>query len=263
MLDTKKIIAHKSEFIKALDKRHFNAESLFEKIIQLDESRRHLQSQKDDASAEMNKVSKEIGNCFKNGEKEKAEELKQKTTSLKEKVKDLSQKLDEVSSSLQDVLYQIPNTPHASVKKGKDENDNEELYRKGKMPDFDIDPKPHWELAKQYNLIDFEKGNKLTGAGFPVYKGKAAKLQRALINYFLNENEKAGYDEVQVPLLVNPDSGTGTGQLPDKEGQMYHIGQDDLYLIPTAEVPITNLHRSEILRKEDLPIKYTGYTPCF
>ena len=263
MLDIKYIAPHKEEMIKALDKRHFSAEELLDKAIALDEERRSLQAKKDDASAEMNRISKEIGNCFKNGEKEKAEKLKQKTTTLKENIKDLSQKQDEVSASLQNVLYQVPNIPNSSVKKGKDENDNEELYRQGEIPVFDSKPKPHWELAKQYDLIDFEKGNKLTGAGFPVYKGKAAKLQRALINYFLNENEIAGYDEVQVPLLVNPDSGTGTGQLPDKEGQMYHIGQDDLYLIPTSEVPITNLHRSEILRKEDLPMKYTGYTPCF
>ena len=263
MLDIKYIASHKEEMIKALDKRHFSAEELLDKAIALDEERRSLQAKKDDASAEMNRISKEIGNCFKNGEKEKAEKLKQKTTTLKENIKDLSQKQDEVSASLQNVLYQVPNIPNSSVKKGKDENDNEELYRQGEIPVFDSKPKPHWELAKQYDLIDFEKGNKLTGAGFPVYKGKAAKLQRALINYFLNENEIAGYDEVQVPLLVNPDSGTGTGQLPDKEGQMYHIGQDDLYLIPTSEVPITNLHRSEILRKEDLPMKYTGYTPCF
>ena len=263
MLDIKYIAPHKEEIVKALDKRHFSAEELLDKAIALDEERRSLQAKKDDASAEMNRISKEIGNCFKNGEKEKAEKLKQKTTTLKENIKDLSQKQDEVSASLQNVLYQVPNIPNSSVKKGKDENDNEELYRQGEIPVFDSKPKPHWELAKQYDLIDFEKGNKLTGAGFPVYKGKAAKLQRALINYFLNENEIAGYDEVQVPLLVNPDSGTGTGQLPDKEGQMYHIGQDDLYLIPTSEVPITNLHRSEILRKEDLPMKYTGYTPCF
>ena len=263
MLDIKYIALHKDQIIKALDKRHFSAKELFDQAIALDEERRSLQAKKDDASAEMNRISKEIGNFFKTGEKEKAEELKQKTSSLKENIKDLSQKQDKVSSSLHNVLYQVPNIPDSSVKKGKDENDNEELYRQGEIPDFDSKPKPHWELAKQYDLIDFEKGNKLTGAGFPVYKGKAAKLQRALINYFLNENENAGYNEVQVPLLVNPHSGTGTGQLPDKEGQMYHIGQDDLYLIPTSEVPITNLHRSEIFRKEDLPMKYTGYTPCF
>jgi len=263
MLDIKYIALHKDQIIKALDKRHFSAKELFDQAIALDEERRSLQAKKDDASAEMNRISKEIGNCFKKGYKEKAEELKQKTRTLKENIKDLSQKQDKVSSSLHNVLYQVPNIPDSSVKKGKDENDNEELYRQGEIPDFDSKPKPHWELAKQYDLIDFEKGNKLTGAGFPVYKGKAAKLQRALINYFLNENENAGYNEVQVPLLVNPHSGTGTGQLPDKEGQMYHIGQDDLYLIPTSEVPITNLHRSEIFRKEDLPMKYTGYTPCF
>ena len=211
----------------------------------------------------MNKLSKEIGNYFKSGEKQKAEELKQKTTSLKEKIKDLSTQQDQVSLELQDVLYEIPNIPHESVTKGKDDTDNVEIYQKGEKPEFNFKPLPHWELAKKYDLIDFERGNKLTGAGFPVYKGKAAKLQRSLINYFLDENEKAGYEEMQVPLLINPESGTGTGQLPDKEGQMYHVGQDNFYLIPTAEVPITNLHRDEILRKEDLPIKYTGYTPCF
>ena len=263
MIDVKSIAEHKKDFINALDKRHFEAEPLLNKAVELDENRRQLQAQKDETSAEMNKLSKEIGGYFKSGERQKAEELKQKTTSLKEKIKDLSTQQDQVSVELQDVLYQIPNIPHKSVTKGKDESDNVEVYRKGNVPEFEFKPIPHWELAKKYDLIDFERGNKLTGAGFPVYKGKAAKLQRSLINYFLNENEKVGYEEVQVPLLVNPESGTGTGQLPDKEGQMYHVVQDDLYLIPTAEVPITNLHRDEILRKEDLPIKYTGYTPCF
>jgi seryl-tRNA synthetase len=263
MIDVKSIADHKEDYIKALDKRHFEAKPLLNKAIDLDENRRQLQAQKDETSAEMNKLSKEIGNYFKSGEKQKAEELKQKTTTLKEKIKALSDQQDQVSVELQDVLYQIPNIPHESVAKGKDEADNVEIYQKGESPEFKFKPLPHWELAKKYDLIDFERGNKLTGAGFPVYKGKAAKLQRSLINYFLDENEKAGYEEVQVPLLVNPESGTGTGQLPDKEGQMYHIDQDDLYLIPTAEVPITNLHRDEILRKEHLPIKYTGYTPCF
>ena len=263
MIDVKSIADHKEDYINALDKRHFQAEPLLNKAIELDTHRRQLQAHKDETSAEMNKLSKEIGNFFKTGEKQKAEELKQKTTTLKEKIKDLSSQQDQIAIELQDVLYQIPNIPHESVAKGKDESDNVEIHRKGNIPKFGFKPLPHWELAKKYNLIDFERGNKLTGAGFPVYKGKAAKLQRSMINYFLNENEKAGYEEVQVPLLVNTESGIGTGQLPDKEGQMYHANQDDLYLIPTAEVPITNLHRDEILRKEELPIKYTGYTPCF
>jgi len=263
MLDIKSIADHKNDFIKALEKRNLPAEELLDQAVHLDKQRRALQAEKDTTSAEMNKLSKEIGACFKNGEKQKAEELKQKTTTLKEKTKELSSKQEQVSGELQDVLYQIPNIPHESVAKGKDESDNIEIDRKGELPEFNFTPLPHWELAQKYELINFESGNKLTGAGFPVYKGKGAKLQRALINYFLNENEKAGYEEVQVPLLVNSESGTGTGQLPDKEGQMYHVSQDDLYLIPTAEVPITNLHRNEILRKEDFPIKYTGYTPCF
>ena len=263
MLDVKSIALHKEEYIKALDKRHFQAESLLSKAIELYEQRRQLQAQKDEKSAEMNALSKEIGNYFKNGEKQKAEELKQTTTRLKEKIKALSTEQDQIEYELQNTLYQLPNIPHEAVTKGKDEADNVEIYRRGDLPDFQFKPLPHWELAQKYDLIDFERGNKLTGAGFPVYKGKAAKLQRALINYFLDENEKTGYEEVQVPLLVNPESGTGTGQLPDKEGQMYRVNEDDLYLIPTAEVPITNLHRNEILRKEDLPLKYTSYTPCF
>ena len=263
MLDVKSIALRKEDYIKALDKRHFQGEPLLDKAIELDEQRRQLQAQKDEKSAEMNALSKEIGNHFKNGEKQKAEELKQTTTRLKEKIKALSTEQDQVEQNLQNTLYQLPNIPHEVVTKGKDEADNVEIYRKGDLPDFQFKPLPHWELAQKHDLIDFERGNKLTGAGFPVYKGKAAKLQRALINYFLDENEKTGYEEVQVPLLINPESGTGTGQLPDKEGQMYRVDEDDLYLIPTAEVPITNLHRNEILRKEDLPLRYTSYTPCF
>src|SRR6056300_2063426 len=208
-------------------------------------------------------MAKEIGLLFKSGETSKANELKEETARLKELTKQLQETLQQTTSALYELRTQIPNVPHETVPAGNSEEDNEEVFQSGTVPDLGKNPLPHWDLAQKYDLIDFELGNKITGAGFPVYKGKGARLQRALINYFLDKNTQAGYREMQVPHLVNEASGFGTGQLPDKEGQMYHVQNDDLYLIPTAEVPLTNLYRDSLLEEKDLPICLTGYTPCF
>ena len=232
-------------------------------MIALDEKRRATQTELDQILASSNKLSKEIGMLFKSGKAAEANELKAQTADLKEKSKALGDVLSETETALQEQLYKIPNAPHVSVPAGTSEEDNEEIFREGDIPTLHEGALPHWELAKKYDLIDFELGVKISGAGFPVYKGKGARLQRALISYFLDKNTAAGYQEVQVPHLINEASGLGTGQLPDKEGQMYHLGLDDLYLIPTAEVPITNLFRDEMLKEDALPISLTGYTPCF
>jgi len=263
MLQIAHIRENKEAVIKALAKRNIDATNLVETAIDLDEKRRSTQVELDNILAESNKISKDIGALMKAGEKAKAEILKTKTSSLKEKEAELKVKLNEYIDKLQEELYKIPNTPAAIVPEGKDAEDNLNVYQEGEIPTLHEGALPHWELAKKYDLIDFELGVKVTGAGFPVYKGKGAKLQRALIWYFLDKNTEAGYQEVQVPHLVNEASGYGTGQLPDKEGQMYHVGIDDLYLIPTAEVPVTNLYRDVILEEKDLPILNTGYTPCF
>lgn len=263
MLEVKHISANKTDYIAALKKRNFDAEAIFDEILKLDEERRSTQKELDEILAESNKMSKEIGILFKSGEVDKANALKEKTADFKLKSKLLSETMDTVAEQLQNLLYQVPNVPHHSVPAGQDETDNEEIFAEGEIPKLSDKALPHWELAKKYDLIDFELGNKITGAGFPVYKGKGAKLQRALIAYFLDNNTEAGYNEVQVPLLVNEASGYGTGQLPDKEGQMYHVGNDDLYLIPTSEVPITNIYRDDLLSDKDLPIQLTGFTPCF
>lgn len=263
MLQIAHIRENKEAVIKALAKRNIDATNLVETAIDLDEKRRSTQVELDNILAESNKISKDIGALMKAGEKAKAEILKTKTSSLKEKEAELKVKLNEYIDKLQEELYKIPNTPAAIVPEGKDAEDNLNVYQEGEIPTLHEGALPHWELAKKYDLIDFELGVKVTGAGFPVYKGKGAKLQRALIWYFLDKNTEAGYQEVQVPHLVNETSGYGTGQLPDKEGQMYHVGIDDLYLIPTAEVPVTNLYRDVILEEKDLPILNTGYTPCF
>ncbi|MFL1894227.1 serine--tRNA ligase [Aquimarina sp. 2-A2] len=263
MLLVQNIITHKEAYIKGLAKRNFDAAPVFDQVIALDEKRRATQAQLDNTLADSNKLSKEIGILFKNGEQQKANLLKEKTSQLKESSKDLATTLQETQDELVQLLYTIPNVPHTSVPDGQTEEDNEEIFTAGEVPKLAEGALPHWELAKKYDIIDFELGVKITGAGFPVYKGKGARLQRALINYFLDKNIAAGYKEVQVPHLVNELSGYGTGQLPDKEGQMYHVTGDDLYLIPTAEVPITNIFRDELLQAADLPIQYTGYTPCF
>lgn len=263
MLEVKNIREHKEAYIQALQKRNVDAREIFTQVLAWDETRRSLQTQLDQALAESNSLSKEIGMLFKNGETQKANILKEKTTQLKETSKSLSTEMDEVAEKLQQALYTLPNIPHKSVPAGKNEEDNEVVFEKGEIPQLHNEALPHWELAKKYNLIDFELGNKITGAGFPVYIGKGARLQRALIAYFLDKNTAAGYTEYQVPHLVNEASGFGTGQLPDKEGQMYHVTEDNLYLIPTAEVPVTNIFRDDLLNETDLPIQCTGYTPCF
>lgn len=263
MLQLQAIRDRKEEIIHALTKRNIDATSLVENVLRLDEKRRALQTRLDATLAESNALSKEIGMLFKTGKAQEANLLKEKTGRLKEDSKKLGEDLNITGDELQNVLYQIPNVPHDSVPAGNTEEDNEEVFKEGDIPTLQADALPHWELAKKYDLIDFELGVKVTGAGFPVYKGKGARLQRALISYFLDRNTEAGYTEIQVPHLVNEASGYGTGQLPDKEGQMYHIGADDLYLIPTAEVPVTNLFRGKILSQKDFPIQYTAYTPCF
>jgi seryl-tRNA synthetase len=264
MLQVHFIRENKETVLVGLAKRNFaNAETIIEQVLTADENRRKTQVELDNTLAESNKISKEIGTFFKSGEVQKANLLKEKTGLLKEKTKELSERSNAFAEELQGLLYQIPNVPHASVKPGKSEEDNENVFSEGTIPDLGENSLPHWELAKKYDIIDFELGTKIAGAGFPVYKGKGARLQRALINYFLDKNTQAGYTEVQVPHLVNEASGIATGQLPDKEGQMYHATVDDLYLIPTAEVPITNMFRGNLVQESNFPIKMTGYTPCF
>jgi len=263
MLALQYIRENKNSVLKGLEKRGFKSVELIDHIIDLDQQRRSIQTKLDSHLSDSNQMAKEIGNLFKSGETEKANTLKEKSTAAKELTKQLQEQLQKVSSELLELRTQIPNIPDESVPAGNTEEDNEEVFRAGEIPELDSNALPHWELASKYNLIDFELGNKITGAGFPVYKGKGARLQRGLINYFLDRNTAAGYKEVQVPHLVNEDSGFGTGQLPDKEGQMYHVQNDNLYLIPTAEVPITNLYRNSLLRVSELPIALTGYTPCF
>ena len=263
MLQVSFIREHQAEVIERLSKRTSDAQSLIDDVLKLDESRRGLQTQADAVSAELNAISKEIGDLFKSGQAQKANTLKLKTTELKDAKILLSEQLNTTSEDLKTLLYKIPNLPNTIVPVGTSEDDNEEIFRAGTIPTLSENAVPHWELAKTYDIIDFELGNKITGAGFPVYKGKGARLQRALINYFLDKNTAAGYDEIQVPHLVNEASGYGTGQLPDKEGQMYHVTADDLYLIPTAEVPATNIFSDVLLQESDLPKQLTAYTPCF
>ena len=263
MLQLQQIRAHKDAFVKALKKRNLDAAPLLDEVIALDEKRRATQTELDNTLAEANKLSKEIGMLFKSGKVDEANSLKSKTATLKEGSKELQDQLSATAQKLKEALYQIPNIPNDIVPSGATDEDNEEVFKEGEIPTLTEGALPHWELAKKYDLIDFELGVKITGAGFPVYKGKGARLQRALISYFLDKNTEAGYTEMQVPHLVNEASGYGTGQLPDKEGQMYHVTGDNLYLIPTAEVPVTNIFRNEIVKKEDFPIQLTGYTPCF
>ncbi len=263
MLQIAYLRENEEKVIKALTKRNIDATSMVREVIELDELRRSTQVELDNILADSNKLSKEIGELMRLGEKSKAEILKEKTTQLKDKTAALKEQLGNVTEELTNKLYQIPNTPAEIVPEGNGADDNLTVFEHGTIPTLFEGAMPHWELAKKYDLIDFELGTKITGAGFPVYKGKGAKLQRALIAYFLDKNSAAGYEEVQVPHLINEASGYGTGQLPDKEGQMYHVGIDDLYLIPTAEVPITNIYRDVILQESDFPICKTGYTPCF
>lgn len=250
--------------LEGLAKRNFiNANEIIAGVLKKDETRRNIQALLDNTLAESNTLSKEIGVLFKTGQIQKATLAKEKSKKLKEESKNFTEQLNTCTKELQELLFQIPNIPHTSVPSGQTEEDNEEVFREGNIPVLDKNAQPHWELVKNYDLIDFELGTKITGAGFPVYKGKGARLQRALISYFLDKNIAAGYTEYQVPHVINEASGIGTGQLPDKEGQMYHVGIDDLYLIPTGEVPITNMYRGNLVNENDLPIKATGYTPCF
>ena len=248
---------------EGLAKRNFPQPELVDQLLETDQKRRTIQSQLDETLSKSNQLAKEIGTLFKSGQAEKANTLKTQTADLKTTGKTLQEQLQKVEVELLSIRTQIPNVPDQSVPAGNSENDNEEVFSAGSIPDLGENALPHWELAAQYDLIDFDLGSKITGAGFPVYKGKGAKLQRALVQYFLDKNTAAGYTEFQVPHLVNEDSGFGTGQLPDKEGQMYHIPEDGLYLIPTAEVPLTNLFRNQLLEAKNLPICLTGYTPCF
>jgi seryl-tRNA synthetase len=263
MLQVPFIRENKDLVISRLEKRNIDATSMINDVIALDEDRKRIQTELDNTLAESNSISKEIGNLYKSGEAQKANVLKEKTSQLKETSKELNETLNATVESLKELLYKIPNVPNETVPKGSTEDDNEEIFKEGDIPVLHEGALPHWELAKKYDIIDFELGNKITGAGFPVYKGKGARLQRALIAYFLDKNTAAGYTEYQLPHLVNEASGFGTGQLPDKEGQMYHVGEDNLYLIPTAEVPGTNIFRDTILDETELPVSITGYTPCF
>lgn len=263
MLQIQYLRDHKDEAIERLKKRNIDAVSAVNKALELDEARRKAQQESDALLAEANTASKQIGALMQSGKKEEAEAAKTKVSSIKEKIKQLEDIQAKAENELTQHLYTIPNAPYQLVPNGKGAEDNLEIRTSGVIPKLEASNLPHWELTSKYDLIDFELGVKITGAGFPVYKGKAARLQRALINFFLDENTGIGYKEYQVPHVVNEASGYGTGQLPDKEGQMYHIGIDDLYMIPTAEVPLTNLYRDEIVKAEDLPIKLTGYTPCF
>lgn len=263
MLALHYIRENKEAILKGLKKRNFEFTEKIEEILTLDQERRTQQTTLDQHLAKANALTKKIGKLFKNGETVEANEIKKETESLKEHIKKLQEELQNTTAALNELRTQVPNVPHVLVPSGNSEKDNEEVFQYGKVANLTIQSQPHWELAKKYDIIDFELGTKITGAGFPVYKGKGARLQRGLINYFLDKNTQAGYKEIQVPLLVNEASGFGTGQLPDKEGQMYHAQNDDLYLIPTAEVPLTNLYRNTLLDEKDLPICLTGYTPCF
>jgi len=264
MLQIQFIRDNKEAVLAGLAKKHYaTAQQDVESIISLDAERRSIQSELDNILRDSNEAAKLIGQLMKEGKKEEAELKKSLTADLKLKSKDLGDRLVELEKLFHDTLVKLPNLPHSSVPEGKTADDNKVEFQVPNLPELPETALPHWDLIKKYDIIDFELGNKIAGAGFPVYKGKGAKVQRALINFFLDEATNAGYTEVQPPIVVNADSGYGTGQLPDKEGQMYFIQEDNLYLIPTAEVPITNIYRDVILKAEDLPIKNAGYTPCF
>ena len=263
MLEIQRLRSDKDGVLNGLLKRNIDATNTINEILELDGLWRSSKTELETIFAELNQLSRKIGAFFKEGKQEEASQLKLETISLKEKELDLSLKVDEMESKITALLYSLPNVPHADVAQGKSPEENEQTESYGELPVFSFSAMPHWDLVKKYDLIDFELGVKVTGAGFPFYRGKGAKLQRALISFFLDEADKAGYEEFITPLLVNEASGIGTGQLPDKEGQMYHSPEDDLYLIPTAEVPLTNIYRDVILPNEDFSIKLTGYTPCF
>lgn len=263
MLEIARLRANTEEVIAGLKKKRLqNADELVSKVLRIDDERRKTQTELNDLQAVSNSKGKEVGILMREGKREEAEAVKDEAARLKGRIKELNDEFGKLNEELTQTLYEIPNVPHESVPEGANEEDNVVDYTHGEIPVLE-NALPHWDLIKKYDIIDFELGVKITGAGFPIYKGKGAKLQRALVNFFLDEAAAAGYSEIQPPLLVNTDSGYGTGQLPDKEGQMYHIGNEDLYLIPTAEVPITNLMRNVIVSEDELPVKMVGYTPCF
>jgi seryl-tRNA synthetase len=264
MLQISYLRENKEEVIRKLQVKNFSrAEEIINSIVELDAERRNIQKETDAVKSDANTIAKQVGELMRSGKKEEAEAVKQKSAELKQKEKSLQDALNQKEEAMNALLVQVPNLPHSSVPHGKSAEDNQTVFEWGEKPELIQGAVPHWDLIKKYDLIDFELGAKISGAGFPVYKGKGARLQRALINFFLDEAVKAGYKEIMPPHLVNADSGFGTGQLPDKEGQMYHVTADDLYLIPTAEVPITNLYRDVIVKEEELPVKNAGYTPCF
>jgi seryl-tRNA synthetase len=263
MLQIQLFRTDKNRIIEGLQKKNFKDLQIVDAIISLDEAKRNIQQQSETLAASSNAISKSIGQLMATGKKEEAEQKKQEVAQQKEEAKELSAKLAEAEQQLHDLIVSLPNLPHHSVPAGKTPEENEIVREGGKMPELHAEAKPHWDLTEKYDLIDFELGTRITGSGFPVYKNKGARLQRALIQYFLDYNTEAGYTEFQVPLMVNEESAYGTGQLPDKEGQMYHIQDDKFFLIPTSEVPLTNIYRDEIVKETQLPVKMTGYTPCF
>ncbi len=263
MLTLNYIQENPGEVVEKLAKRNFDARKIVDTIIELRETKNQIQVQSDNAKAEMNRLSKEIGVLFREGKTDEANLAKERTGELKENIRQLDQDFNDIDEQVQGLIVQLPNVPHISVPIGRGADDNVEVRSGGILPELPVNALPHWELATKYNLIDFELGVKLTGAGFPVYRGKGARLQRALINFFLDEAREKGYEEIQPPLMVNEASGFGTGQLPDKEGQMYHVTEDNFYMIPTAEVPVTNIYRDVILEARELPVKNCAYSACF
>ena len=263
MLEIQRLRSHKEEVLDGLSKRNINATNTINELLEMDALWRENKTQLENISAELNQLSRKIGDCFKNNQSQEAQQLKNETQELKVQEAALKAHVDELDSKITSALYSLPNVPHVDVIQGRLPEDNQLIESQGELPTFSFTAIPHWDLAKKHQLIDFELGVKVTGAGFPFYRGKGAKLQRALIAFFLDEADKAGYEEFIAPLLVNEASGIGTGQLPDKEGQMYYALEDELYLIPTAEVPLTNIYRDVLLPNEDFSIKLTGYTPCF
>jgi seryl-tRNA synthetase len=263
MLEIQRIRTEKEALVKGLLKRNIQAEATLDEILSKDQEWRAAKTELDNIAAEMNQLARSIGELFKAGKQAEAASMKEKTAGLKVKEAALKATVDGLDDAITKLLYTLPNVPNELVPTGRDANDNQTVYEQGETPKFGFTALPHWDLAKKYDLIDFELGVKVTGAGFPFYRGKGAKLQRALISFFLEEASKAGYEEIQAPLMVNEASGIGTGQLPDKEGQMYYMKEDDYYMIPTAEVPLTNIYRDVILPSPDFSIKMCGYTPCF
>ncbi len=263
MLQLNVIRENPQEIVRRLAKKNFDAGSIINQILAIDEKRREIQKKLDGSLAEANTIAREIGMLFKQGKQQEATVLKDKTGQLKAMTKELDETLNDLVIQLNELLVQLPNLPHSSVPDGRSAADNQIVFEWGTIPELDPRAKPHWDLAAEYDIIDFDLGSKVTGAGFPFYKKQGAKLQRALINFFLDEGTRAGYQELQPPLFVNEDSAYGTGQLPDKDGQMYFIGLDKLYAIPTAEVPVTNVYRDVILKASDLPVKNVACSSCF